>query len=264
MAHAPARVSALEDRVPLLWDVEARRQLGADEPGDAAEVESDARPEARAERGDVNRQSVKTTGIGGEQRGFDGGKKVRGRKRHVPVDTDGLVVEVHVHSAKVRDQDGIRRLLEPARSRLPRLAHAWIDADYRGKGKERLEYALDVEVEAVNRSPKPPLGKVLRVWTREWFKEERHMDLSKSPERPAFEKLPCRWVAERTYAWISHNQRMSKKDSPGGLREAVSAIAAVALQACCGNRRSSTRLPLEPGPNLAPRCAHRREGPMGL
>jgi putative transposase len=78
--------------------------------------------------GIVDSQSVKTTGVGGEQRGFDGGKKVRGRKRHLLVDTEGLVVEARVHSAKVPDQDGIRRLLEPARSRLPRLSYLWVDA----------------------------------------------------------------------------------------------------------------------------------------
>ena len=86
--------------------------------------------------GIVDAQSVKTTGVGGEQRGFDGGKKVRGRKRHILVDTEGLVVEAKVHSAKVPDQDGIRRLLEPARDRLPRLSFLWADAGYRGRGKE--------------------------------------------------------------------------------------------------------------------------------
>ena len=97
--------------------------------------------------GIVDSQSVKTTGVGGEQRGFDGGKKVRGRKRHLLVDPEGLVVEARVHSAKVPDQDGIRRLLEPARSRLPRLSYLWVDAGYRGRGKEWVERALDVEVE---------------------------------------------------------------------------------------------------------------------
>jgi putative transposase len=160
--------------------------------------------------GIVDAQSVKTTGVGGEQRGFDGGKKVRGRKRHILVDTEGLVVEAQVHSAKVPDQDGIRRLLGPARNRLPRLSHLWVDAGYRGRGKEWAEKALGVEVEVVNRSPKPPPEKVLRIWAREWFREGRGMDLGKLPKRPAFERLPRRWVAERTFAWISHNRRMSK------------------------------------------------------
>jgi putative transposase len=160
--------------------------------------------------GIVDAQSVKTTGVGGEQRGFDGGKKVRGRKRHILVDTEGLLVETRVHSARVPDQDGIRRLLDPARSRLGRLSYLWVDAGYRGRGKDWAEEALGVEVEIVNRTPKPPPEKVLRIWAREWFKEGRQMDLSKLPKRPAFEKLPRRWVAERTFAWISHNRRMSK------------------------------------------------------
>jgi putative transposase len=110
---------------------------------------------------------VKTTGVGGEQRGFDSGKKVRGRKRHLLVGTEGLVVEAKVHSAKVPDEDGIKRLLEPARSRIGRLIHLWVDAGYRGRGKECAEQMLSLEVEVVNRSPKPTPEKVLRVWARE-------------------------------------------------------------------------------------------------
>ncbi len=117
--------------------------------------------------GIVDSQSVKTTGVGGEARGFDGGKKVRGRKRHILVDTEGLVVEARVHSAKVPDQDGIKRLLGPARDSLARLSHLWADAGYRGRGKEWAEHSLGMEVEIVNRSPKPPPEKVLRIWARE-------------------------------------------------------------------------------------------------
>src|SRR5829696_8715260 len=61
--------------------------------------------------GVVDSQSAKTTGVGGEARGYDGGKKVRGRKRHLLVDTEGLVLKAKVHSAKVPDQDGIKLLL---------------------------------------------------------------------------------------------------------------------------------------------------------
>jgi putative transposase len=161
--------------------------------------------------GIVDSQSAKTTGVGGEQRGFDGGKKVRGRKRHLLVDTEGLVVEARVHSARVPDQDGIRRLLEPAHSRLPRLSYLWVDAGYRGRGKEWVEQVLGVGVEVVNRSPKPTPEKVLRVWAREWFKEGLRMDLSRLPTRQGFEHLPRRWVAEHTFAWIFHNRRMAKE-----------------------------------------------------
>jgi transposase len=67
-----------------------------------------------------------------------------------------------------------------------------------------------VEVEVVTRSPKPPPEKVLRIWAREWFKEGVNIDLGKLPSRPAFENLPRRWVAERAFAWLSHNRRMAK------------------------------------------------------
>jgi transposase len=80
--------------------------------------------------GMVDSQSAKTTGVGGEARGYDGGKKVRGRKRHLLVDTEGLVLKAKVHSAKVPDQDGIRLLLESSGARLPRLSRLWVDAGY--------------------------------------------------------------------------------------------------------------------------------------
>jgi putative transposase len=87
--------------------------------------------------GTVDSQSAKTTGVGGQERGFDLAKKeVEGRKRHLLVwDTEGLVLKVRVHSAKVPDRDGIRLLLGPVRDRLGRLSHLWVDAGYRGRGR---------------------------------------------------------------------------------------------------------------------------------
>jgi putative transposase len=74
--------------------------------------------------GIVDSQSVSTTGgVGGKERGFDPAKNVEGRKRHLLVDTEGLVLKAKVHSAKVPDQDGLRVLLESARARFSRLKH---------------------------------------------------------------------------------------------------------------------------------------------
>jgi putative transposase len=157
--------------------------------------------------GIVDSQSAKTTDVGGEQRGFDGGKKVRGRKRHLLVDTEGLVLEARIHSAKVPDEDGIKLLLEPARDRLPRLSHLWVDAGYRGRGKRWAEEVMGVSVEVVRKLPKPVPENVARIWAQEWAKEGKAIDWQRLMPPRGFVALPRRWVVERTFAWISHNRR---------------------------------------------------------
>jgi putative transposase len=84
--------------------------------------------------GIIDSQSVKSTGVGEEQRGYDGGKKVKGRKRHLLVDTQGLVLKAKVHAASVMDWDGIKMLLR-ADIEFPRLSHLWLDAGYREEDK---------------------------------------------------------------------------------------------------------------------------------
>jgi putative transposase len=160
--------------------------------------------------GIVDSQSAKTTGVGGEARGYDGGKKVRGRKRHLLVDTEGLVLKAKVHSAKVSDQDGIKLLLKGVHDRLPRLSHLWVDAGYQGRGKEWAEKVLNLRVEVVHRTPKPTSDRVARIWAEEWAKEGREINWQRLIVRRGFEVLPRRWVVERTFSWLSQNRRMSR------------------------------------------------------
>jgi putative transposase len=158
----------------------------------------------------VDSQSAKTTGVGGEHRGYDGGKKVRGRKRHLLVDTEGLVLKAKVHSAKVADQDGIGLLLESARTGLSHLKHLWLDAGYEGRGKRWAEETFGLSVEVVRKPPQPVPEGVARIWAAEWAKEGEEIDWQKLMPPRGFRVLPRRWVVERTFSWLSQNRRMSK------------------------------------------------------
>jgi putative transposase len=163
----------------------------------------------------VDSQSIKTTGVGGKERGYDGAKKVKGRKRHLLVDTQGLVLEAKVHSAEVQDREGIKLLLEiNARDRLPkRLSQLWLDAGYTGEGKgaDWVQKVLGWTAEIVRDPPKIVPEEVMRVWVREWNKDGVAIDpkqlLAEIGPRPF---LPKRWIVERTFAWLGQNRRMSK------------------------------------------------------
>jgi putative transposase len=160
--------------------------------------------------GIVNFQSGKTTGVGGSERGFDPAKQVEGRKRHLLVDTEGLVLEARVHSAKVPDQDGIRLLLEPVRARSGRLSHLWVDAGYQGRGRRWTEEIFGSSVEVVRKPKKPVPEEVAKRWAAEWAKEGKAVDWQSLMPPRGYVALPRRWVVERTFSWLSQNRRMSK------------------------------------------------------
>jgi putative transposase len=165
--------------------------------------------------GIVDSQSLKTTGVGGKERGYDGAKKVKGRKRHLLVDTQGLVLEVRVHSANVTDRDGIKLLLEPAvgTGLHKRFSHLWLDAGYTGqdRGAGWVQKVLGWTAEIVRRPPKPAPEEVMMRWAKEWAKEGVAIDAKKfMTEKGPRPFLPKRWIVERTFSWLAQNRRMSK------------------------------------------------------
>ena len=118
-----------------------------------------------------------------------------GRKRHILVDTTGLLLAVHVHPANVADRDGAQTLLTPLGTRFPRLAKLWADAAYQGRCAAWIAETLHWTVELVR---KP------RRWV--WWPAD-----SEPPPMPTgFQVLPRRWVVERTFAWLGRSRRLSK------------------------------------------------------
>ena len=145
----------------------------------------------------IDSQSVKTTMVGGP-RGYDGGKKINGRKRHLLVDTQGLIIRAIVHSADIADRDGAKLLLAPLQGQGPRLQHIWADSAYRGKTSEWIQTTLHCTVEIV----------------KHWWTGLRWVWVAPGQEPPTiphgFHVLPRRWVVERTFAWLITYRRLSK------------------------------------------------------
>jgi putative transposase len=130
----------------------------------------------------LDSQSVKTTEVGGPK-GYDAGKKVTGRKRHLLVDTMGLILLVLVHTADVQDRDGARMLLGALAGRFSRLQLIWADGGYAGQ---------------------------LVAWVMLTFGSRLRLEIVRRTEEHTFSVVRHRWIVERTFGWLGRCRRLSK------------------------------------------------------
>jgi len=179
VADAAGWLPALANRVRPLAAMEPTRCLGEH----AGCLERDA-PKKNGRRpapsyGIVDSQSVKTV-YASEGRGYDGNKKVKGRKRHVVVDTLGNLIQVLVHAANEHDSKAGCDVLKAAADKHATLEAFSGDAGYRGTAVEFVETALKLKLHISQKI------------------------------KDAFAVLPTRWVVERTFAWLGNYRRLAK------------------------------------------------------
>jgi len=147
----------------------------------------------------IDAQAVKTSAQGGPK-GFDAGKKVKGRKRHLVTDTLGLLLAVLVTVASVQDRDAAEPVVAIAKSKYPTLTKGWADGGYGGKALDAIRSTHGLDIEVVRHPGNRNVGR--------W--RDGQLDLPTLEAPRGFVVLPRRWVVERTNAWTDRCRRLGK------------------------------------------------------
>jgi len=177
------RIAGIWDKAMQALRKQMRHKQGRDEEPSAAVIDS---------------QSIKTSAVGGPEKGFDMGKQIWGRKRHALVDTEGNLMEVKVTGADASDLAGGKRLLEPLHGRFPRLQLIWGDSHYGGQFLEWVKEQFGWNVQTVQ-----GLGTAPGATTMEPKPKTK-------PSKGGFHVQPRRWVIERTFGWITRWRRLAR------------------------------------------------------
>jgi len=131
--------------------------------------------------GIIDAQSVKNTLVSSENKGFDAGKNIKGIKRHIIVDTLGLILAIVIQNASVQDRDGAKEVFEKMLENWRKIIKVFADGGYRGKLIDTIKSSYNIVIEIIKR-------------------DELH----------TFKVLPKRWIVERTFAWLDTNRRNAK------------------------------------------------------
>lgn len=177
------RIAGIWDKAMEALRKQMRQKQGRDEEPSAAVIDS---------------QSIKTSAVGGPEKGFDMGKQIWGRKRHALVDTEGNLMEVKVTGADASDLAGGKRLVEPLHGRFPRLQLIWGDSHYGGQFLEWVKEQFGWNVQTVQ-----GLGTAPDANTTEPKPKTK-------PSKGSFVVQPRRWVIERTFGWITRWRRLAR------------------------------------------------------
>jgi putative transposase len=160
-----------------------RKAQGRDEEPSAAVIDS---------------QSIKTSAVRGPEKGYDAGKQIWGRKRHLIVDTQGNLMEVKVTGADNSDLQGGKKVVELLKERFPRMQLLWGDSHYGGQFLEWVKEHLGWDVQTVRRLGTARDAKLIEPKTKT------------KDSKGGFAVLPRRWVVERTFGWITRWRRLAR------------------------------------------------------
>jgi transposase len=174
------KFEAMHDRLRAMWRERVERHVGPS----AAVLDS---------------QSVKISAQGGPK-GYDAGKKVKGRKRHLLVDTLGLILALAILPANIQDRDAAEPVVAKGVAKYPSIQKIFVDGAYGGVCKSNIELVHKIEVEVVRHPANNTVGR--------WEAPGQQMLF---PVRNGFVVLPKRWVVERTHAWNDGSRRLAKE-----------------------------------------------------